>query len=140
MSDKMMRKALVAAYIAGNQHGHNSTVEGYWSEAEDVAEEYADEALAQQPAAVVKLTDDIQVGVDIGANSESVFVVVMRKEGEANKIIYSSSHIIAKQSIARTDLTDDEIIDAFGGFRFNIPIDRIRAVIAAFIAKQGVGK
>ena len=93
-------------------------------------------ALAQQPAAVVELTDDIQVGVDIGANSESVFVVVMRKEGEANKIIYSSSHIIAKQSIARTDLTDDEIIDAFGGFRFNIPIDRIRAVIAAHIAKQ----
>lgn len=58
MTEQKMREALIAAYMAGNQHGHNSTVEGYWSEAEDVAGEYATEALAQQAA-----TDDSHVTV-----------------------------------------------------------------------------
>ena len=50
MSNDKMREALVAAFMAGSQSGHERTVEGYWRDYDDeIAQEYATEALAAAP-------------------------------------------------------------------------------------------
>lgn len=107
MNESKMREALIAAHMAGNQHGHNSTVEGYWSEAEDVAEEYADEALAQPAESARQRYDRLTSDDKPESAIEALrFFLSLSLDGQDWLDVEPFLDAVAQQPAAGVELTD----------------------------------